>query len=54
MILAESEKELGIEKITDEAIRQMRDNLNVTDEEIPLIAAEEKRRRCVQIPDSFF
>lgn len=43
--LAESEKALGIDQITDEALEQMRANLDVTDEAFKITAEEEKRRR---------
>ena len=43
--LAEAEKELGLGGITDEAIAQMRDHVNITDEEFVVAAEEEKRRR---------
>lgn len=43
--LAESEKALGINEITDEALDQMRANLHVTDEAFKVTAEEEKRRR---------
>ncbi|RMZ87046.1 hypothetical protein DV736_g5727, partial [Chaetothyriales sp. CBS 134916] len=42
--LAESEKQLGL-PISDEAITQMRQHLTFTDEDFPIEAAEEKRRR---------
>ena len=43
--LAEGEKELGLEGITDEAILQMREHVNITDEEFAIAAEEERRRR---------
>ncbi|KAK9415075.1 putative L-Aspartase-like protein [Seiridium unicorne] len=43
--LAESEKELGIETITDEALEQMRAHLTVTDEDFETARVEEKKRR---------
>lgn len=43
--LAEAEKELGLSGITDEALSQMRDNTIIQDEEFPLVAEEENRRR---------
>ena len=43
--LAESEKELGIEKITSEAIEAIRANLVVSDEAFQVAAVEERRRR---------
>ncbi|RMD44069.1 hypothetical protein DV735_g1049, partial [Chaetothyriales sp. CBS 134920] len=42
--LAESEQELGL-AISDEALSQMREHLVFTDEDFPIEAAEEKRRR---------
>jgi adenylosuccinate lyase len=45
LYLAESEKELGIEGITDDALTQMREHLTVTDEDFVVAAAEEKKRR---------
>ena len=42
--LAESEKELGL-SISDEAIQQMTANVTFTDEDFPIAAQEEKRRR---------
>ncbi|RKU49688.1 adenylosuccinase ade13 [Coniochaeta pulveracea] len=43
--LAESEKELGIKTITDEALEQMKAHLTVTDEDFETARIEEKRRR---------
>lgn len=43
--LAEAEKELGIDQITQEALDQMRANLDVSDESFKVAAEEEKRRR---------
>lgn len=43
--LAEAEKELGIETITDDALSQMRANLCVTDEDFEIARVEEKKRR---------
>ncbi|KAH9907401.1 adenylosuccinate lyase [Xylariomycetidae sp. FL2044] len=43
--LAESEKELGLRSITDEAIEQMRSHLTVTDEDFGVAAEEERVRR---------
>ncbi|KAI9864239.1 MAG: adenylosuccinase ade13 [Vezdaea acicularis] len=43
--LAESEQELGVTDITDEALQQMREKLTVTDEDLVVAAEEEKRRR---------
>lgn len=45
--LAESEKELGIDTITTEALEQMRAHLEVTDEDFEIARVEEKRRRHV-------
>ncbi|KAF1810646.1 Adenylosuccinate lyase [Eremomyces bilateralis CBS 781.70] len=45
LILAESEKELGIDTITSEALEQMRSHLEVTDEDFEVARVEEKRRR---------
>ncbi|KAJ9133200.1 Adenylosuccinate lyase [Coniochaeta hoffmannii] len=43
--LAESERELGIDTITPEALEQMRAHLTVTDEDFEVARVEEKRRR---------
>lgn len=48
LYLAESEKELGIPTITDEALEQMRANLTVTDEDFETARVEEKIRRHVR------
>lgn len=45
--LAESEKELGIDTITTEALEQMKAHLEVTDEDFEVARVEEKRRRHV-------
>ncbi|KAI0137438.1 adenylosuccinate lyase, partial [Xylariales sp. AK1849] len=45
LYLAEGEKELGIDLISDEALEQMRAHLTVTDADFSVAAAEEKRRR---------
>jgi adenylosuccinate lyase len=45
LYLAEAEKELGIETISEEALQQMRDNLTVTDADFETARVEEKRRR---------
>ncbi|KAF9774273.1 hypothetical protein IL306_007764 [Fusarium sp. DS 682] len=45
LYLAESEKELGISTITDEALEQMRSHLTVTDEDFEIAREEEKIRR---------
>lgn len=43
--LAEAEKELGLEGITDEAIEQMRAAVEIQDDEFGIAATEEKKRR---------
>jgi adenylosuccinate lyase len=45
LALAESEKEIGIKTITDEALEQMRANLTVTDADFEVARVEEKIRR---------
>ena len=45
LLLAESEKELGIDLITSEALDQMREHLEVTDADFEVARVEEKRRR---------
>lgn len=45
LLLAESERELGIETITEEALEQMRANLTVTDDSFEVARVEEKVRR---------
>ena len=45
--LAESERELGVDTITPEALEQMRAHLEVTDEDFEIARVEEKRRRHV-------
>jgi hypothetical protein len=45
--LAESERELGIDNITPEALEQMKAHLEVTDEDFEIARVEEKRRRHV-------
>ncbi|KAL8869409.1 MAG: hypothetical protein Q9174_004292, partial [Haloplaca sp. 1 TL-2023] len=45
LYLAESERELGIHEVTDDALQQMRDHLSVSDEDFELAKVEEKRRR---------
>tara|TARA_R110002003_G_scaffold878_14_gene21780 strand:- start:2869 stop:3339 length:471 start_codon:yes stop_codon:yes gene_type:complete len=45
LYLAEAEKELGIETISDEALQQMREHLMVTDADFEVAKVEEKRRR---------
>ncbi|KAJ5054906.1 uncharacterized protein L3040_001168 [Drepanopeziza brunnea f. sp. 'multigermtubi'] len=43
--LAEAEKEVGLEGISDEAIAQMKAHLKLTDKDFEIAAVEEKRRR---------
>ena len=43
--LAEAERELGLCSISEEALVQMRNNVTIQDEEFPVVAEEEKRRR---------
>lgn len=43
--LAESERELGLEGITQDAIEQMKDHARIQDHEFETAATEEKRRR---------
>ncbi|KAI1662091.1 adenylosuccinate lyase [Daldinia decipiens] len=43
--LAEAEKELGLESITDEALEQMRAHLTVTNDDFDIAIEEERRRR---------
>ena len=45
LYLADSEKELGIETITEEALEQMMQKLEVSDEDFEVARVEEKRRR---------
>jgi adenylosuccinate lyase len=45
LYLAESERELGIETITPEALEQMRTSLEVTDADFEDARIEEKKRR---------
>lgn len=45
LMLAEAEKELGIDAITDDALRQMREHLVVTNDDFGVVAVEEKRRK---------
>jgi hypothetical protein len=45
--LAESEKELGIDTITAEALVQMKARLTVTDDDFEVARIEEKKRRHV-------
>lgn len=46
--LAESEREIGIETITDEALEQMKAHLIVSDEDFEVARVEEKKRRHVR------
>lgn len=43
--LAIAEKELGLTQVTDEAIEQMKANLELDPEQMKEAAAEEKKRR---------
>lgn len=45
LYLADAQKELGIEGISEEALQQMREHLVVQDKEFETAAVEEKRRR---------
>ncbi|EFQ31076.1 adenylosuccinate lyase [Colletotrichum graminicola M1.001] len=45
LLLAESEKELGIDTITPEALEQMKQHLEVTDQDFEVARVEEKIRR---------
>lgn len=45
LLLAESERELGITTITTEALEQMKQHLEVTDQDFEVARAEEKIRR---------
>ncbi|KAI0113570.1 adenylosuccinate lyase [Nemania sp. FL0031] len=45
LLLAESERELGIETITPEALEQMKQHLEVTDQDFEVAKVEEKIRR---------
>ncbi|KAI2486830.1 Adenylosuccinate lyase [Pyrenophora tritici-repentis] len=45
LFLAEAEKELGIETISEDALSQMREHLKVTDDEFGVAKVEEKKRR---------
>ena len=46
-LLAQAQKEVGLEGISDEALAQMADHLTVTDEDFASAAVEEKRRHDV-------
>ena len=52
--LAESEKELGVDTITDEALEQMRDHLTVNDEDFEVARIEEKSRRHVRFKPRYY
>lgn len=43
--LAQSQQELGLYQITDDAVLQMQQHVTIQDDEFPIIAEEEKRRR---------
>jgi len=43
--LAEAEKELGVQQVTEEAIDQMRANIKMSDKAFEVAKEEEKRRR---------
>lgn len=45
LFLAEAEKELGIETISEDALSQMREHLTVTDDDFNVAKVEEKKRR---------
>jgi adenylosuccinate lyase len=45
LYLAEAEKELGIETISEEALQEMRAHLMVTDADFEIARVEEKKRR---------
>ena len=45
LMLAEAEQELGIKEITNDALQQMRDNINVSDESFQVAQEEERIRR---------
>lgn len=47
LFLAQSEKELGIDTITAEALQEMEAHLTVTDEDFETARIEEKKRRHV-------
>jgi adenylosuccinate lyase len=44
-LLAQAQKEVGLEGISDEALAQMADHLTVTDEDFASAAVEEEKRR---------
>ncbi len=50
LYLAQSEKELGIEAITLEALEEMKAHLQVTDPDFEIARIEEKRGRHVGVP----
>lgn len=43
--LAQAQKDVGLEGISDEALAQMAHHLTVTDEDFTVAAVEEKKRR---------
>ncbi|GAW25435.1 putative adenylosuccinate lyase [Rosellinia necatrix] len=45
LALAESERELGIDTITPEALEEMKSHLHVTDSDFEIARVEEKKRR---------
>jgi adenylosuccinate lyase len=45
LFLAEAEKELGIENISEDALKEMKEHLMVTDEDFEIARVEEKKRR---------
>ena len=44
-LLAQAQKDIGLEGISDEALAQMAAHLTVTDEDFAVAAVEEKKRR---------
>lgn len=53
--LAESEREIGIDTITDQALEEMKAHLIVSDADFEVARVEEKKRRHVSPnPNSFF
>lgn len=45
LFLAEAEKELGIENISEKALQEMKEHLMVTDQDFEIARVEEKKRR---------
>jgi len=45
LYLAQAQKEVGLEGISDEALAQMADHLILTDEDFAVAAVEEEKRR---------